>query len=142
MTTAGFDESAELRDARLLGEVVHERIRVAALQHQGLHFEASQIAGELLIRLLEGLSIAGPAEFDKAQAPRVMQGVALLADNGFSSLLAGDSAAAAQRLRALANFSRRLEGLADQFEGMGMLHCKDGRPSLDGSCIQIPPCPS
>ena len=138
--TYGFDEPVALEAAQLLADVVRERAEILQLQHQGHHSDAGQIADRLLRQLNEWLPSGGPAELDISQVPHVVQSVALLVDSTFSSLLAGDNAGAAIRLRALAHFGQQLEGLADQVAGMGMLHWEHGRPSLDGDCAQKPPC--
>lgn len=139
--TYGFDEPVALEAAQLLGNILQERAEILELQHQGHHSDAGQAADSLLQQLSEWLPAGGPAELDISQAPHVVQSIALLMDSGFSSLLSGDNAGAALRLRAVAHFSQQLEGLADRVAGMAMLHCQHGRPSLDGDCAQKPPCP-
>jgi hypothetical protein len=124
----------------LLGEITQERITIADLQHQGHYADAGQLADDLLRRLVEWLPAPDAAEVDLGQAPHVLQGVALLADSSFSSLAAGDNDGAAERLRLLGHFSQQLGGLADRIAGMGLQYCKDGRPSLDGTCLKAPPC--
>jgi hypothetical protein len=141
MTTYGFDEEASVEPGELLGNVVQERIRILQLQHEGHHSEAGEVADDLLRQLNDWLPAGGAAELDSPQVPHAVQSVALLLDSSFSALLAGDPAGAATRLRALAHFSPQLEGLADRIAGMAMLHCAHGRPSLDGECTQVPPCP-
>lgn len=134
--TYGFDESP----AQLLADIVRERAEILQLQHQGHHSDAGEQADRLLRQLDEWLPDGGIAELDLSQAPHLVQSIALLLDSSFSSLLAGDNTGAATRLRALGHFSHQLEGLADRVAGMAMLHCRHGRPSLDGECIQMPPC--
>ena len=136
MTMYGFDESP----AQLLGDIVQERIKILQLQQHGHYSDAGQVADSLLEQLNVWLPEGGAAELDIAQAPHVVQSLALLVDSSFNSLLAGDNAGAATRLQAVAQFSRQLEGLADRVAGMAMLHCEHGRGSLDGECAKKPPC--
>jgi hypothetical protein len=92
------------------------------------------------MRLSEWIPAVPTAELDISVAPLVLQRVALLADSSFLSIAAGDTAGAAERLRVLGQVTAEIGALADRVAGMGMLYCKDGRPSLDGSCLKIPPC--
>jgi len=134
------DEPTAFSSARLLGDVVQERFKVLELQHQGHYSDAGQVADNLLTQLSEALPASGFGNLDAGQAPLAMQGLALLADSTYSALATGDTAGAAERLRVMGHFTERLGLLADQVAGMGMLYCLHGRPSLDGGCLQIPPC--
>ncbi len=138
--THGFDEPAALGAAQLLGDITRERAKILELQQQGHYSDAGQLADNVLRQLNEWLPAGGAAELDIAQVPHVVQGVALLADAAFNSIASGDTAGAAEWMRGLDLFSGQLAGLADRVAGIGMLHCEHGRPSLDGSCLKIPPC--
>lgn len=139
MGTGPADEAGAAR-ARLLGDIVRDRARVLELQYQGHYADAGQIVDELLIRLSELTPVEVTPELGISLVPHVLQSIALLADTSLGALAVGDNAEAAQRLRALAQVTAQIGELADQVAGLGARYCKDGRPSLDGGCLQIPPC--
>jgi hypothetical protein len=79
-------------------------------------------------------------EFDISLVPHFVQGIALLADTSFACMAAGDNAGAAELLNMIGTVAEHVRPLADQIAGLGMITCKDGRPSLDGNCLKLPPC--
>ena len=143
----GANDSAQTAwRAQLLDEIVQGRAEVLTLAAAGRLEEARKKGEQLLANFFDYELKEPPAEIELGLLPHFIQGIALVADMSFAAILVGDNARGADLLRnLLRNFDQlgsRFAAAGDQLASLGLVYCKDGRPSLDGSCLKIPPCPT
>jgi hypothetical protein len=125
---------------QLLADLVHGRAEMEALLAEAQYDEAIGVGDRLLTRLSGYLPEDWDVEGDLGLLPHFSLGVAMLADTSVAAILAGDNKFAAELLRSAVSYADLIGKGADRLASFGILYCKDGRPSLDGNCIQIPPC--
>jgi hypothetical protein len=125
---------------QLLGDLLQGRTDVLALLGEDQFEEAAQLGDDLMSRLDTFALDTQGQDIELGLLPHVAQGIGLLADISVAAMAAGNNVRAAELLNRMGQVTERLGVATHQLAGLGLLYCKDGRPSLDGTCLKLPPC--
>jgi hypothetical protein len=140
---AGFEafetDEPAVAKGRLLGEIVRGRAEVMGLLAGGQYAEAGEVGDRLLGMIGGHLDRGMDEQAAFGYLPHAAQRAGLLADLGVAAVGAGDPERAQRLFGALRDQTGAVAAMSGRLP-FGMLYCKDGRPSLDGSCLQLPPC--
>jgi hypothetical protein len=126
--------------AQVLGDFMRTRTEVLRLSSEGQYDAAYELSAQLVAQVLETLP-ASLEGVEDGMLPGALSGVAFLADASVAAIAAGRSEEAANLVQRLSAVIPGVEHVADRIAAIGIMYCQDGRPSLDGKCLQKPPCP-